>query len=137
MPRRRRDHLEPRRPASTPCPCCGHVTLTDPGEYDLCPVCFWEDDPEQLRWPNSTDGANGVGLIESQHEYARTGSMHLDYRRKVRAARTSEPLDQGWRPINLEVDEFEPSNVQVHDWPDDLTQLYWWRPTFWSPMATD
>jgi len=27
-----------------PCPCCGFVTLTERGMYEICPVCFWEDD---------------------------------------------------------------------------------------------
>jgi hypothetical protein len=27
------------------CPCCGYHTLKAKGKYDICPVCFWEDDP--------------------------------------------------------------------------------------------
>lgn len=26
------------------CPCCGLPTITDPGGYDICSVCWWEDD---------------------------------------------------------------------------------------------
>jgi hypothetical protein len=26
------------------CPCCQLPTLTTRGEYDICPVCWWEDD---------------------------------------------------------------------------------------------
>lgn len=26
------------------CLCCGYKTLESRGEYDICPVCFWEDD---------------------------------------------------------------------------------------------
>jgi hypothetical protein len=26
------------------CPCCGCLTLCDRGGYEICPVCFWEDD---------------------------------------------------------------------------------------------
>lgn len=26
------------------CLCCGNRTLDSRGEYDICPVCFWEDD---------------------------------------------------------------------------------------------
>lgn len=26
------------------CPCCGCLTLDERGGYDICPVCFWEDD---------------------------------------------------------------------------------------------
>ena len=26
------------------CPCCGHLTLGERGGFEICPVCFWEDD---------------------------------------------------------------------------------------------
>ena len=32
-------------PASLePCPCCGFRTLGSRGNYEICPVCWWEDD---------------------------------------------------------------------------------------------
>ncbi|MDY0138062.1 MAG: CPCC family cysteine-rich protein [Thiomicrospira sp.] len=42
------------------CPCCGYATLDQPGEYEICDICFWEDngidDPflEEVFAPNST-----------------------------------------------------------------------------------
>ncbi len=30
--------------ARLPCPCCQLPTLTERGVYDICPVCWWEDD---------------------------------------------------------------------------------------------
>jgi hypothetical protein len=26
------------------CPCCGFLTLEERGGFELCPVCYWEDD---------------------------------------------------------------------------------------------
>ena len=26
------------------CPCCGYATLDARGEYDICAICWWEDD---------------------------------------------------------------------------------------------
>lgn len=26
------------------CLCCGYKTLSSRGEFDICPVCYWEDD---------------------------------------------------------------------------------------------
>ena len=26
------------------CPCCGYRTLPERGAYEICSVCFWEDD---------------------------------------------------------------------------------------------
>ncbi|MGZ4260927.1 MAG: CPCC family cysteine-rich protein, partial [Solirubrobacteraceae bacterium] len=49
----------------------------------------------------------------------------------VRPATDAEPVEDGWRPIDLERDSFEPPGVQEAPWPEDPTVLYWWRPTFW------
>ncbi len=27
-----------------PCPCCGYKTLKERGQYEICSVCYWEDD---------------------------------------------------------------------------------------------
>jgi hypothetical protein len=27
-----------------PCPCCGNRTVGELAGYEICPVCFWEDD---------------------------------------------------------------------------------------------
>jgi len=37
---------EPRdlRENARACPCCGHLTLTERGAFEMCPVCWWEDD---------------------------------------------------------------------------------------------
>jgi len=32
------------QPLPYSCPCCGYLTLPERGAYDICPVCFWEDD---------------------------------------------------------------------------------------------
>jgi hypothetical protein len=35
-----------------PCPCCGYrVFQRPPGNHEKCPVCLWEDDLSQLRFP--------------------------------------------------------------------------------------
>ncbi|WP_132285335.1 CPCC family cysteine-rich protein [Kribbella sp. VKM Ac-2568] len=48
-----------------PCVCCGHLTMSDQaGSFEICPVCFWEDDLVQLRWPTSAIGANRVPLVD-------------------------------------------------------------------------
>ena len=44
------------------CPCCGFYTFDSKldGTYDICEVCFWEDDPIQLDDPDFEGGANNV-----------------------------------------------------------------------------
>ena len=85
----------------------------------------------QLRWPDSAGGANKPSLIESQHAYRQFGAMEQRFVHLVRAATEGEPIDPGWRPVDLALDSFEPGGVHDRPWPEDLTVLYWWRPTFW------
>jgi len=49
----------------------------------------------------------------------------------VRPAIVAERREETWRPVDVELDSFEPQWVKTDPWPDDLTTLYWWRPTFW------
>lgn len=115
------------------CPCCGHHSVHEPFGYDLCWICFWEDDPHELRWPDWDGGANSKTLIESQQTYAEIGAMDEVFLGKVRQPTEAEPLDDEWRPIDPTRDKFEPSGVKLHLGPDDYTHFYWWRETFWRP----
>lgn len=47
-----------------------------PGSYEICPVCWWEDDGLQLRWPRLIGGANKISLIGGQRNFAKTGALH-------------------------------------------------------------
>lgn len=51
------------------CPCCNEKTLTDPGHYDICSNCGWEDDPIQRGDPDYTGGANEMSLNEARAAY--------------------------------------------------------------------
>lgn len=57
------------------CPCCGHATLTERGQYEICPVCFWEDDGQDNddadRWRG---GPNRVSLREGRVNFLRFGA---------------------------------------------------------------
>lgn len=125
-------------PPSYPCPCCGHLTFDEPpGSYEICSVCFWEDDNIQLRWPDWPGGANKPSLIEAQQIFQRIGACEERLLPHVRPATADEPLDPGWRPIDLDGDSFEPRDQEDRaPWPIDLTVLYWWRSTFWRKAAT-
>jgi hypothetical protein len=65
-----------------PCPCCGHVVFDEPpGSYAICPVCFWVDDPVQLRWPDWAGGANKPSLErEGDVSAAELDGLVLDVR---------------------------------------------------------
>lgn len=116
-----------------PCPCCGHLTFDEPpGSHAICPICLWEDDAVQLRWPDYPGGANMPSLIEAQQIYQEIGACQERLLRYVRPATADEPIESGWRPIDLARDSFEPLDHEDRaPWPAGRTVLYWWRTTFW------
>lgn len=121
-----------------PCPCCGHLVFDEPpGSYNICPICFWEDDNIQLRWPDWAGGANAPSLIEGQRNVAVMGAMEHGFTGIVRGASDDEAREDGWRPVDLQLDSFEPKGVSEAPWPQDLTVLYWWRPTFWRARPSE
>ena len=48
------------------CPCCGR-TMVD--EYDICMICFWENDPVQNDDPDYRGGANVMSLNEAREAF--------------------------------------------------------------------
>ena len=50
-----------------PCPACGFNVFDEPpGSYVICPICDWEDDHVQLKYPAMRGGANKESLFEHQ-----------------------------------------------------------------------
>lgn len=45
-----------------------------PRSFEICPVCFCEDDPVQLLDPTYRGRANGPSLMECQANYGRSGA---------------------------------------------------------------
>ena len=68
------------------CLCCGFLTLSEPppGTYEVCPVCYWEDDPVQAKEPDYAGGANDVSLNEARRNYRQLGAVEARFRSKVR-----------------------------------------------------
>jgi hypothetical protein len=118
-----------------PCPCCGHLTFKEPpGSDDICPVCFWEDDSSQLRFPLTGGGANRVSLSDAQSNYRESGASEVNLVRNCRPATTAEPVEDGWRPFDPGADNAEipiPGTEYGLTYPSDSTELYYWRSTYW------
>jgi hypothetical protein len=80
------------------CPCCGYKTLSDePGHYEICPVCFWEDDWSQKEYPDDEGGPNRVSLRTGQQNFIDFGACELDMKRYTRKPSQDEPKDLNWR----------------------------------------
>ena len=75
-----------------PCPCCGHLTLMarPPGTYEICDVCFWEDDRAQFEDPEYEGGANKVSLREARENFRAFGAAEERFLDNVRPPRAEE-----------------------------------------------
>ncbi|CAG0936072.1 hypothetical protein TFLX_04936 [Thermoflexales bacterium] len=118
-----------------PCPCCGYLVLSEPpGSYDICPICFWEDDVSQLRFMRIQGGANQVSLIEGQKNYMAFGVCEQHVKPHVRSPRSDETKESDWRPIDPDIDNIEDSIPGIDygtSYPEDYRRLYYWRNTYW------
>jgi hypothetical protein len=58
------------------CPCCGYYTLQEgrSNSFDICRVCFWEDDGVQFHDPDYEGGANGVSLNQARENFKKFGA---------------------------------------------------------------
>jgi hypothetical protein len=98
------------------CPCCGYKTLPGRGDYDLCPVCWWEDEG-LLPWEYS--GPNAQTLIEAQQEYLAETRPYRRRPGKVRAPKRQEARDPDWRPSELTDEVLERvarANEEMQHW---------------------
>ncbi|MEK7528607.1 MAG: CPCC family cysteine-rich protein [Patescibacteria group bacterium] len=113
-----------------PCPCCGYLVFSKtPGSHEICPICFWEDDISQLRFPTIAGGANKFSLLDAQKNFESFGASNYDLLSHVRKPEVNEVLDTLWRRINLKKDNIEEPSEDTDyskNYPKDATQLYYW-----------
>lgn len=88
------------------CPCCGYKTLDEvpPGTYDICSICFWEDDELQFNEPDYDGGANKPSLIEAQLNFLHFGASDKNLLDFVRKPSESDLKDPTWKPIRTLTD---------------------------------
>ncbi|MDJ0940838.1 MAG: CPCC family cysteine-rich protein [Woeseiaceae bacterium] len=111
-----------------PCPCCGFIVFTDLQGWEICPICFWEDDPIQLCDPWYEGGANTLSLVQSQKNFVELGAMERRFLKHVRAPRDSDRRDPKWRPVRKEDRAFATTPAALFDQAGtDAIYEYWLR----------
>jgi hypothetical protein len=111
-----------------------------PGNHERCPICLWEDDLAQLRFPTMPGSANAVSLQEGQENYRECGAAERRNQALARPPLAEERQESGRRPLDPSRDNVEqPSrNVGYRDsYPlADTTVLYYWRLTYWRRLVS-
>jgi hypothetical protein len=79
------------------CPCCGYLTLDERGMYEICPVCFWEDDGQDDHDADRVRGGpnRGLSLSMARDNFARIGASEPRRLPLVRAPRSDEHPPDG------------------------------------------
>ena len=76
------------------CDCCGYKTLLNPGHYEICRVCCWEDDRcdnnRLLGGPGAPSGPNRISLAQARANFARLGAVEERDLQSVRDPRPEE-----------------------------------------------
>jgi hypothetical protein len=60
-----------------PCQCCGAKSIEEQGSYEICPVCFWEDDG--ITDENVNSGANHLTLKEARENYKKYKACSIEF----------------------------------------------------------
>src|SRR5690242_4910152 len=83
------------------CPCCGYRTLHEPpgGTYNICEICFWEDDDVQLEDPDYEGGANKPSLRQAQRNFVAFGAVESRLMEFVRPPRPDDARDPDWKLV--------------------------------------
>lgn len=69
------------------CPICNCLTLSaEEKSYDICPVCYWEDDGSENEMPTSecAGGPNDVSVDQARSNYQKFGACSEAFLSKVR-----------------------------------------------------
>jgi len=74
------------------CPCCGFITLTERSAYEICPVCFWEDDGQDDHDANEVRGGpnQALSLTVARANFQAIGACDERCTRFVRPALSTE-----------------------------------------------
>ncbi len=69
-----------------PCPCCGFSTLNCRAGFEICPVCFWEDDKQDDLEAEKVRGGpkNLLSLADARRNYKELGASDLLWIGEVR-----------------------------------------------------
>lgn len=74
------------------CPCCGYFTLNERANntFQICPVCYWEDDGVQLHDSTFEGGANTVNLDQAKANFIEFGAVEKRFLKAVRSSSEEE-----------------------------------------------
>jgi len=65
------------------CPCCDYYSLPERGNYLVCPICFWEDEGQDLHDTDEYSGPNHMTLQEGRENFTSIGACDKEMLKHV------------------------------------------------------
>jgi len=74
------------------CPCCHYKTLGERGGFELCPICFWEDDGQDDHDADIIRGGpnSNLSLSQARQNFVEFGAYTRSALQYVRAPKLDE-----------------------------------------------
>jgi hypothetical protein len=68
------------------CPCCDYPTLASRGSFEICQVCYWEDDGQDSHDADRVRGGpnNSLSLTDARRNFVAFGACEAAMKANVR-----------------------------------------------------
>lgn len=84
-------HMPKQEFAAYRCPCCKSLTLHERAGYEICPVCYWEDDGQDDPYADQMRGGpNGMSLTQGRLNYKKYGAVEKRLKKHARKPTADE-----------------------------------------------
>ena len=84
------------------CDCCDYFTIPEGEDYEICPVCFWEQDTFGISEPRQASGPNhGLSLLDGRANFKEFGAC--DKRFVSNVIGEEERSKYGYAPRTIEL----------------------------------
>ena len=68
------------------CPCCGYAMLKEQSSFEICEICFWQDDGQDDPYSSERwSGPNHVSLDQARENFMTFGAAEKKALKFVRA----------------------------------------------------
>ena len=92
--------------AKVACVVCGYRTLGARADWDICPICFWEDDVIIDDRQDAKSPANGdMWVSEAQANFVTIGACRPEHSQNVRSPTDEDERVEGFQllPATLRI----------------------------------
>lgn len=65
------------------CECCEYVSIAESGCYQICPVCFWEDEGPGWGLDEQSPANHGLSIRQGRENFKKYGACEIEMVKNV------------------------------------------------------